>query len=68
MMGRRVGAAGRAAGARQKGESVVARVPIDTLRRLSEASSVSGRLGRTTFQLSPQQLADLREFSKRLGS
>lgn len=58
---------GRDPGARQKGESVVARVPIDTLQRLTEASSVSGKLGATTFQLSPQQLADLREFAKRLG-
>jgi hypothetical protein len=29
---------------------------------------VSGTLGPTSFRLTPQQLADLREFAKRLGS
>ena len=59
---------GRYTGAQQKGESVTARVPIDTLTRLTAASSVSGTLGATTFRLTPQQLADLREFVKRLGT
>src|SRR5262245_156666 len=60
---------GRDTGApRQQGESVTARVPADTLARLSTAASVSGTLGTTTFRLTPQQLADLREFAKRLGS
>jgi hypothetical protein len=58
---------GRDTGARQKGESVVVLVPIETLQRLAEASSVNAKLGPTSFQLSPQQLADLREFNKRLG-
>jgi len=59
---------GRYTGVRQKGESVTARVPIDTLTRLTAASSVSGTLGATAFRLTPQQLADLREFVKRLGT
>jgi hypothetical protein len=58
---------GRDTGARQKGESVVVNVPIDTLQRLAEASRVNGKLGDLSFQLSPQQLADVREFAKRLG-
>jgi hypothetical protein len=59
---------GRDTGGRQKGESVTARMPIDTLTRLTQASSVSGTPGSTSFHLTPQQLADLREFLKRLGS
>jgi hypothetical protein len=43
-------------------------MPIDTLTRLTQASSVSGTLGSASFHLTPQQLADLREFVKRLGS
>jgi hypothetical protein len=59
---------GRATGTRQQGESVTARVPLDTLNRLTSASSVSGTVGQTPFRLTPQQLADVREFAKRLGS
>ena len=59
---------GRDTGVRQQGESVTARIPVDTLERLTAASSVSGTLGRMTFRLTPQQLADLREFVKRLGT
>ncbi len=59
---------GRDTGNRQQGESVTAQVPIATLERLTAASSVSGTLGPMSFQLTPQQLADVREFVKRLGS
>lgn len=59
---------GRDTGVRQQGESVTARIPVDTLERLTAASSVSGTLGLMTFRLTPQQLADLREFVKRLGT
>jgi hypothetical protein len=59
---------GRETGTRQQGESVTARVPVDTLERLTSASSVSGTLGQSSFRLTPQQLADVREFAKRLGS
>jgi hypothetical protein len=58
---------GRGTGARQRGESVTARVPTDVLDRLAGAASVSGRVGSTPFRLTPQQLADVREFAKRLG-
>jgi hypothetical protein len=59
---------GRGTGARQRGESVTARVPADVLDRLVGAASVTGRVGSTAFRLTPQQLADVREFAKRLGS
>jgi hypothetical protein len=58
---------GRAPDTRQQGESVTARVPLDTLQRLTSASSVSGTLGQTSFHLTPQQLVEMREFAKRLG-
>jgi hypothetical protein len=59
---------GRETGARQQGDSVTARIPLDTLDRLTAATSVSGTIGPTSFRLTPQQLADLREFAKRLGT
>ena len=59
---------GRGTATRQQGESVTGRVPVDTLERMTAAANVSGKLGLTSFRLTPQQLADLREFMKRLGS
>ena len=50
------------------GESVTARVPMDTLDRLANARDISGRLGTTTFRLTPEQLAGVRSFAKRLGT
>ena len=59
---------GRDVSARQVGESVTARVPMDTLDRLANARDISGRLGTTTFWLTPEQLAGVRAFAKRLAS
>jgi len=54
--------------ARRVGESVTARVPIQTLDRLATARDISGKLGTTTFRLTPEQLAGVRAFAKRLGA
>jgi len=59
---------GRDASARRVGESVTARVPMDTLDRLANARDISGTLGTTTFRLTPEQLAGVRAFAKRLES
>jgi hypothetical protein len=54
--------------ARRVGESVTATVPISTLDRLAGAHEISGTLGTTTFRLTPEQLAGVRAFAKRIGS
>ena len=59
---------GKDVSARRVGESVTARVPMDTLDRLANARDISGRLGTTTFRLTPEQLAGVRAFAKRLGT
>ena len=59
---------GKDVSARRVGESVTARVPMDTLDRLANARDISGRLGTTTFRLTPEQLAGVRAFAKRLAS
>jgi hypothetical protein len=59
---------GRETGKRTVGETVRATVPIATLERLAAAHEVSGTLGPTSFRLTPEQLAALRAFAKRLGS
>jgi hypothetical protein len=59
---------GKDVSARRVGESVTARVPMDTLDRLANARDISGTLGTTTFRLTPEQLAGVRAFAKRLGA
>lgn len=59
---------GKDVSARRVGESVTATVPIDTLDRLANARDISGTLGSTTFRLTPEQLAAMRAFAKRVGS
>ena len=54
--------------AQRIGESVTAQVPMDTLDRLANARDISGRLGTTTFRLTPEQLAGVRAFAKRLAT
>ena len=47
-------------------EKVVTRVPLGTLARLGEAQDVRGTLGPTSFRLTPEQLATLRAFARRV--
>jgi hypothetical protein len=59
---------GTGVSARRVGEIVTATVPITTLDRLTAAHEISGTLGTTTFRLTPEQLAGVRAFAKRIES
>lgn len=49
-------------------ETVSIAVPADTIARIGAAREVSGRLGPTTFVLSPEQIASFATVARRLGS
>jgi len=63
-----INSVGRDTANRTQGEAVTARVPIDELDRLTAAREVQGTMGTTSFRLTPQQIADVQAFAKRLGS
>jgi hypothetical protein len=42
-------------------------VPAATLARLADAREASGQLGATRFTLTPEQLASIKAFQRRVG-